>query len=145
MSAEEKEITDFVAEILRDEGYRAKISSDDRIVTGTGGFKLFVIIYASGSLQFASFFTNFEEKRITPADANEFHMKYRFTKLIVDDSDNSLTLLFDFRFDKDSADARGVISWAMSKFDGALREFRDFIFEGRDDQATAEPVVEEAS
>ncbi len=141
MALSQAEAIERVADLLRDEGYQAKVRDDGTIASAAGGLKITLVVdgralqlYCGVNLDLGT------EARLEILNA--FNQQYRWIKAFRDD-ENDLVAVSDHLFDVESDDAPEVLKRIIGLFEGSLSLIRELLKELQ--VANAEPSASESS
>lgn len=128
----DRAITERLADLVREAGYKARIIEDDLIESGAGGLKFQITTYSARSLQCWLGMANIEADFFTDEQVNSFNRTMRFAKCYwrIDESGSRALLLEqDFLLDVLASDAQqrmdeilNVWTGSITNFSNALRE-----------------------
>lgn len=117
-----------VADLLRETGYRAQVSSEQLVLSGTNGFKFGVFVDSDGWIQCRLSLVRRPGREVDPAACNKFNYDYRFAKLFLDD-DKDTNLSADFFIGRDAAAeaTQAAFRASMDVWDTSVGSFRRFL------------------
>ena len=118
---------ELVAELLHDEGYRAKVEPGTPFVrSSTGGVKIGLIVDNDAEgLQIRCAFSEVGPD-LSLERINEYNARFRYGKMYKD-SDDDIVLEQDFLFDPHRPDAADELRKIMSLFEGAIGLMKTFL------------------
>lgn len=128
-----------ISEILKDEGYRAKLSSDGSFITsGVGGMKISIYAYENDSIQLVCGVNLDDNSEFGVEQANAYNRRYRYAKVYID-SDSDVVLSGDYFVELEKDTAPEYVRQIMSNFDACVALFRGALAEVTEGQLTAGP------
>lgn len=110
--------TEKFAELLRDCGYKARITENGYIQTGSSGVKVGAFLYSGKTVQLTCSFTLDEDSSFSLEHANEFNAEYRFAKMYA--VGRSVLMSWDFLLDIDRPTAKDDLVEAMDIYDSCI-------------------------
>lgn len=114
-----------LADYLREEGYKAKISENGQMITsGVGGMTVGVFPYENNTIQISFGVELDEDVRFGLDQANAYNRAYRYAKVYIDD-DGDVVLSADYLLDLNRPTVSEDIRRIMTNFEGCVAMFRN--------------------
>ena len=128
----DRTITERLAELMREAGYKARIIEDDLIESGTGGLKFQISTYSARSIQCWLGMAQIDADLFSDEQVNGFNRTMRFAKCywrIDETGSRALLLEQDFLLEVIASDAQqrmdeilNVWTASVTNFSNALRK-----------------------
>lgn len=119
-------LNERLAEILKDEGYRAKINEHGHIDSGVGGLKIAISLGDEGFVQLICGVAQDDEQSVHLEDVNLYNATYRFAKVFLNDRKGAV-LQADFRLDLDAPSATEDVREILGLYEGSVGLFKELL------------------